>query len=136
MDLVAIGAIVFSVLLVLVAAMVWQEIKNVPEGHPVYVIEEAVPFVMQRLGDDAHSRLDADAVLRILEWEVYYLQGLARANPSSPAPVAGSEAAIEFIVGRSAGSFEPQDVAEVLDGEVAYLAEIGAIGAAAGPVLE
>ena len=118
--------------------MVWQETRSLPEAHPVYVIEEAVPFVMGRLGDDALFRLDSDDVLRILEWEVFYLQGLdgPESHSTDRSPVAGSEEAVEFIVGRSGSIYEPRDVAEVLDGEAAYLFDIGAIGAAVEQVPE
>jgi hypothetical protein len=126
MDFVTIGAILFAVALLVVAAMVWQEMTNGPERHPVYVIEEAVPFVWERLGDGPLSRLDRDDVLRILEWEVFYLQGL---DPRSSTPVSGSEEAIGFIVERSNGAYSPADVAEVLQGEAAYLVGIGAVGA-------
>ena len=45
------------------------------------MISEAVSFVRQRLPDDIATRLDDAKVQRILEWEVYYLQGLAHAQP-------------------------------------------------------
>ena len=130
MGLVAIGAILFGILLLVVAAMVWQEMKRLPEPQPVYVIEEAVPFVMGRLGDGPMARLDRDDVLRILEWEVFYLQGLdvPRDHSERPAPVAGSPEAISFIVERSGDRYEPADVAEVLAGEAEYLVGIGAVG--------
>ena len=128
MGLVAIGALLFAILLLVVAAMVWQETRQLPEQQPVYVIEEAVPFVVQRLSDQALSRLDGDDVLRILEWEVFYLQGLDVPRAVRPAPVAGSDQAIEFVVERTDGAYERSDVAEVLAGEAEYLASIGAVG--------
>lgn len=128
MDLVTIGAILFALALLVVAAMVWQEMTSAPDQHPVYVIEEAVPFVWERLGDGALSRLDRSDVVRILEWEVFYLQGL---DPRSSTPVSGSEEAIGFIVERSSGAYSPADVADVLAGEAAYLVDIGAVGAVA-----
>jgi hypothetical protein len=132
MGLVAIGAILFAVLLLVIAAMVWQETRLLPDPQPVYVIEEAVPFVMGRLGDGAMARLDRDDILRILEWEVHYLQGLdlPRDHSTRPSPVAGSDHAIDFIVERSGHIYDRADVAEVLAGEVEYLIGIGAVGAA------
>ncbi|MDH3731189.1 MAG: hypothetical protein OES13_08725 [Acidimicrobiia bacterium] len=134
MDLVAVGAILFGLLLFVVAGLVWQEMKNAPDSHPVYVIEEAVPFVMERLSDRALSSLDGDDVLRILEWEVFYLQGLdePRDHSAHPAPVAGSVEAIDFIAERSTVAYARADISEVLEGEAAYLVSIGAVG----PVVE
>lgn len=137
MSLVAIGAVLFALLLLVVAAMVWQEARNPGAPRAVYVIEEAVPFVFQRLSDGAAARLDEDDVLRILEWEVRYLQGLdiPRDHSERPAPVAGSTDAIAFISDRVAASGHPYrhaDIAEVLEHEVAYLIDIGAVGPVAG----
>jgi len=90
----------------------------------------------RRLGDGPLSRLDTDDVLRILEWEVFYLQGLdvPRDHSHHPAPVAGSSEAISFIVERSGGIYEPSDVADVLAGEAEYLVGIGAVGSPVGEV--
>lgn len=136
MDIVAVGALLFGVLLFVIAGLVWQETKNTPARHSVYVIEEAVPFVMGRLSDKALTTLDQDDVLRILEWEVFYLQGLdaPRDHSDHPSPVAGSDEAIDFIVERSPISYAREDISEVLEGEAAYLVSIGAVGSAVGPV--
>ncbi|MEE8330801.1 MAG: hypothetical protein V3R84_03435 [Acidimicrobiia bacterium] len=132
MDIVAVGALLFGVLLFVIAGLVWQETKNTPPRHSVYVIEEAVPFVMGRLSDGALATLDSDDVLRILEWEVFYLQGLdaPRDHSAHPSPVAGSDQAIDFIIERSPISYTREDISEVLDGEAAYLVSIGAVGPA------
>ena len=133
MGLVAVGALLFALFLLVVAVMVLQEARKTQPGPPVYVIEEVVPFAFRRLSDDVMSRLDLDDVQRIMEWEVFYLQGLAtRGNGSSGAqPVAGSDEAVEFIRERAeaAGySYEAADIEEVLLQEAAYLMEIGAVG--------
>jgi hypothetical protein len=87
-----------AVALLVVAAMVWQETTSPPERHPVGVIEEAALFVWERLGDGPLSPLDGDEVLRILEWELFYPQGLdPRSSTRSPAV----RKAIGFIGGAS-----------------------------------
>lgn len=133
MSVLAIGAVLFGLFLLIVAAMVWQETRKGPEPTAVYVIEEAVPFVYERLSDGAMQRLDVDDVLHILEWEVRYLQGLdiPRDHSDNPAPVAGSDDAIVFIFEKTAAAgfdYKLQDVIEVLDHERAYLVDIGAVG--------
>ncbi len=133
MSLLAIGAVLFGVFLLIVAAMVWQETRRSPEPTAVYVIEEAVPFVFTRLSDGAMARLDTDDVLRILEWEVRYLQGLdiPRDHSENPSPVAGSDDAIVYIVEKTATAgydYQLRDVMEVLAHEREYLVDIGAVG--------
>lgn len=135
MSLVAIGAVLFALLLLGVAAMVWQETRGSSASEITYVIEEAVPFAFARLSDDASAALDRDDVLRILEWEVRYLQGLdiPRHHLDHPAPVAGSAAAVDFILESTANAgrgYERRHVEEVLEHEAAYLADIGAVGGA------
>ncbi len=130
MSAVAAGAIFFGVLLLIVAGMVIQETRRRPAGEIVYVLEEVVPFVHQRLSDDAFARVDRDDVQRMLEWEVHYLQGLARRG-NGDAPVAGGDEALEYVLDRTAASghrYRREDVAEVLAREADYLAEIGAVG--------
>ncbi len=135
MGAVAAGALLFALLLLIVAVMLLQELRRTPVTEVVYVLEEVVPFVYRRLSDEALMHLDSDDVKRILEWEVYYLQGLARrSNGEGPPPIAGSELARDFILERTADegrSYRPIDVDEVLAKEAEYLAEIGAVGPAA-----
>ncbi|MFQ5947724.1 MAG: hypothetical protein ACE5KX_02540 [Acidimicrobiia bacterium] len=138
MSAVAIGALFFAVLLVIVAAMVWQEARKGPRAEPaLYVLEEAADFAYDRISDDAISRLDLDDVRRILEWEVHFLQRAARGGGEhSPAPVAGSDEAMRYIQERSAQvqglAYDIRDIEEVLALEAEYLVEIGAVGPPVG----
>ena len=134
MGLVAVGALLFAFFLLIVAVMVVQEARKAQPGPPVYVIEEVVPFAFRRLSDGAMARLDVDDVQRILEWEVFYLQGLAsRSNGAEGVggPIAGSPEAVDFIHIRASGAgydYEVSDIEEVLSQEAAYLVDIGAVG--------
>jgi hypothetical protein len=133
MNFIAIGALLFALFLLIVALMVWQEARKTPETTAVYVIEEAVPFAYARLSDRALTQLAEDDVLRILEWEVRYLQGLdvPRDHGEQPAPVAGSPEAVEFIRLRCAADghhYSRHEIEEVLSHELAYLVDIGAVG--------
>lgn len=129
MNLVALGAVLLSVFLLGVAALVWQQVRGAGHGPAVYILEEAVPFVFSRLSDDAKRRLDQDDVLRILEWEIRYLQGAGAA--SGGPTTAGGDEAVRFICQKSTASGHPyfsEDVGEVLAHEADYLVEIGAVG--------
>ncbi len=135
MSAVAAGALLFGLLLLIVAGMVLQEVRNRPATEVVYVLEEVVPFVHRRLSDGALDRLDRDDVQRILEWEVHHLQRLDRSDGNGDAPVAGSDAAVDYVLGRTAAEghhYRRDDVTEVLAREADYLAEIGALGPAVG----
>ena len=129
---VVVAALLAAVLMVMVAALVWQEAKRRAQREPrVYVINDAVSFVRQRLPDDIASRLDDAKVRRILEWEVYYLQGLAHARPQDTI-AGGDEVAIDFVVDgireRNRVEHSREDVAAVLRLEAEYLLAIGAVG--------
>ena len=132
MGAVAVGALLVAVLAVIIAAMLWQEIRRRPADGPVtYLIDEATRFVYDRLRDNTTHRLDLDDVRRILEWGLYYTQVVApRSNGDHP-QVFGSGEALEYVVARSADEgfdYDPIDVAEVMAAESVYLIEIGAVG--------
>lgn len=131
MGAVAVGAILIALLLVVVAALVWQEARrDVVSDPPVYLVEEATRFVYDRLSDAAASHLDLDHVRRILEWGIYYNQIIV-ARGERRRPIVGSGDAIEFIMERGAAAgidLDPLHIAEVMAAETDYLVDIGAIG--------
>lgn len=132
MGAVGVGAILFAALLLIVAVMVWQEARK-REYTAVYVIEEVVGHAFKLLSEESAARLDEDDVRRILEWEVFYLQGLRRDRRQGTPPIAGSHEAISFIQDRAQGAgydYTYEDIAEVLVHEVSYLVDIGAVGPA------
>ena len=130
------GALLIAVLLVIAAAMVWQEAIKRPAPEPLtYVLEEAVEFIHAGFGPGAP--LTADDVRRILEWEVIYLQGVSpRGSGALPAVrIGGSHEAVGFIAQqitrRSGPRYDEAAIRVVLQGEAEYLASIGALGDAA-----
>lgn len=132
MGAVAVGASLFALLLVVVAAMVWQEARSSVRGtEPVYLLDEASRFVLDRLPEEQASRLGPDDVKTILEWGLYHTQVVTGREDDGPAVVGGGEA-LAFVIDRAttAGGdpYRPVDVAAVLDLETGYLAEIGAVG--------
>jgi hypothetical protein len=73
-------------------------------------------------------------VKRVIEWEVFYLQGLAQKSRRQPVETVagGSDASIDYIVDRIAVvngvTYDRGDVGEVLRLEAEYLMSIGAVG--------
>ena len=131
MGAVTVGAILFAVLLVIVAALIWQEARRRPGADPaVYLMGEAVPFVQSRLSDGARQRLGDDDVHLILEWGIHYHQVVAPRDEGRR-PVVSSGDAIEYVMNRgleNGRDYEPLDIAEVIAAETEYLVEIGAVG--------
>lgn len=128
-------ALLAAVFLLIVAAMLWQEAKarSMP-GDPVYVVEDAVAFITARLEGDATERLRTADVRRVIEWEVYYLQGLAQENRRNPVDTiaGGDEKAVEWIAGQIADkhgvSYPREDIVEILRLEAEYLVSLGVVG--------
>lgn len=131
--MVAVGAMLVAVLLLIIAMIVWQESKRRPSYDPLeYVVEDAVKHVMAGLPDS--SSLRAGDVRRILQWEVFYLQGLAQKNRKNPVETVagGHEASIEYIAtqiqAKHGVAYSQDDIAEILRLEADYLMAIGAVG--------
>lgn len=130
-------AILVGVLLVIVAMMVWQEARRRPSYEPLeYVINDAIKHIAERLQEG--SPLNNADIRRILEWEVFYLQGLAQDDRRNPVETVagGHTASVEFIadqIHRKHGVSYPHDeIEEVLRLEVDYLVAIGAVGEPVG----
>jgi len=127
------AAALIGVLLIVAALVIWQHAKR-DSATTTYGIEDAVVFVLPRLPPEVKARLGENGVRRILEWEVFYLQGLAQENRFEPVEtVAGAyEPAVQYIADRieeaHGRSYARGDIAVVLDLQVAYLGSIGAIG--------
>lgn len=126
------AAVLTAVFLIVVAALVWQEgKKRTYDEGVVYVVDDAVAFVADRMAPEALRRSD---IKRIIEYEIFYLQGLAQKRRSNPVAVVagGTDAAVEFIRTRIADahdvSYPVDQVRAVLEVEAEYLASIGAIG--------
>ena len=136
-SVVVLAALLTAVFLAVVGALVWQQAKRRP-GRPevAYVVDEAVRFIAARLADDVKRRLRGGGIKRIIEWEVFYLQGLAQKSRRNPVETVagGSDASIDYIVDRIAvvngATYDRSDVAEVLGLEAEYLMSIGAVGEA------
>lgn len=126
-------ALLVGALLVIVAMLVWQEAKRRPSYEPLeYVVNDAVKHVAERLPED--TSLNNGDIRRILEWEVFYLQGLAQEDRKNPVETVagGHDASVDYIasaIEHKHGVAYPRDeIEEVLRLEADYLLAIGAIG--------
>lgn len=132
-EIIAFVALLVGVLLVVMALMVWQQARRRPSYQPLeYVIEDAVKHIQAGLPED--SPLGRSDVRRILEWEVFYLQGLAQEDRKNPVETVagGHQASVEYIASeieeRHGVSYSHGDIEDVLRLEADYLMAIGAVG--------
>lgn len=135
----ALAAVLVGALLIIAALIIWQHASR-QSTVPTYGVEDAVTFVVRRLTPEVRSRIGEVGVRRILEWEVFYLQGLAQENRLEPVEtVAGPYEPAAYFIGERieqvhGQSYSLDDIKAVLDLQVAYLASIGAIGDEVGGV--
>ena len=132
-EIIAFVALLVGVLLVIMALMVWQQAKGQPSYQPLeYVVEDAVKHIQAGLSAD--SQLSRSDIRRILEWEVFYLQGLAQEDRKNPVETVagGHQASVEYIASeieeRHGVSYAHEDIEDVLRLEADYLMAIGAVG--------
>lgn len=130
-------ALLVGLLLVIVALMLWQEAKRRPSYEPLeYVVNDAVKHIAERLPEDVD--LSNSDIRRIIEWEVFYLQGLAQDKRSTPVETVagGHEASVGYIADqihlKHGVSYSHDEIAEVLRLEADYLVAIGAVGEPVG----
>ncbi|MEX2250494.1 MAG: hypothetical protein WD895_00315 [Acidimicrobiia bacterium] len=130
-------ALLIGILLIVVALVVWQEARRRPSYEPLtYVVEDAVRHVESGLVNEGNSHLSRADIRRVLEWEVFYLQGLAQDDRSNPVETVagGHEASVDYIIDQIATkhgvSYAREDVENVLRLEADYLFQIGAVGEA------
>lgn len=128
-------AFLVGVLLFILALMVWQESKRRPSYEALeYVVEDAVKHVEAGLEAEGNVTLRRADIRRILEWEVFYLQGLAQDKRRNPVETiaGGHEASISYIIeqidSKHGVTYAQNDVESVLRHEADYLVRIGAVG--------
>ena len=136
----ALIALLVGVFLVILALVVWQEAKRRPSYEPLeYVVDDAVKHIDAGLTAEGNESLSRGDIRRILEWEVYYLQGLAQDDRKNPVETVagGHEASVTYIVEQIAQkhgvSYPREDVEAVLRHEADYLFRIGAVGEKVNP---
>ena len=112
----------------------------------VYRLSDAVDYVADRLPDEVTARISYDDVRTVLGWHLDWFAsvGLATSHGQElgdPAvavddmAVADTDAACDAVVARSLQEDgpDPVDVVCILEAQLAYLAEIGALSAGEPP---
>jgi hypothetical protein len=108
---------------------------------PVFDMDEAYDWVVENLPDIVAATLTPDDVRRILDFELEFLQrkGVTGNGSSTHTPgdvVVGGAETVDYIVERSRATGEeylPEQVYAVIDTQLAYMREIGAVGRRANP---
>jgi hypothetical protein len=113
----------------------------------VLKLDDAVDWIADRLPFEVAARLSHDDVRRILQWHLDYFDEVGLSSefgeelggevvpPEHDPVVAEADDSVDYVVGRAmaAGAeLTPLQVVVVLDLQLRYLDEIGAIGPQAG----
>ncbi|MFM8237663.1 MAG: hypothetical protein ACKOBG_07905 [Actinomycetota bacterium] len=101
---------------------------------PVYDLEEAYEWVVDRLPDVVAATVTPDDVRLILDVQAEHLRALGAG--AETARVLGAAEMIDDIVERAAARgerFLPEQVAAVVDTQLEYLRDLGAVGPPADP---
>ena len=112
---------------------------SVEPPPPVFDLEEAYDWVVARVPDDVAATLTPDDVRRILDLQLeFFRRKGVTGNGSSAHPpgevVVGAAETVDYIIGRAREAGEeylPEQVHPVVETQLAYLREIGAVGGAA-----
>jgi hypothetical protein len=105
---------------------------------PVFDTEESYDWVVEHLPDIVAATLTPADVRRILDFQLEYLtrrgnSGNGNASSSNPtgSVVLGGTETVDYILARSSEtgeSYLPEQVHAVIDTQLAYLRDIGAVG--------
>ena len=132
-------ALVFAIAAVVIGREAGRLSKQPPQR--VFDFEEAVAFVCEHVGFEVAAVLSPDDVRRILNWHLdfFRVKGVSSNGNSShvggPVVVSGAET-VEFVLAQAAAAgsdYTPEQVHAVLDAQMTYFTEIGAVGPVAEP---
>ena len=136
-------ALAVAAVFLIAAVVIGREARRLAE-QPVqrsFNFEDAVTYVCDHVNDEVAAVLTPDDVRQILDWHLEYfrLKGVSGngsgPHPDGPVVVTGAET-VGFVLMRAeaAGTpYTPEQVHAVLDAQMGYLTEIGAVGPVADP---
>lgn len=138
-----IGALAVAAVFAIAAVVIGREARRLNRVPPqrVFDFEEAVAWVCEHVEFEVAAVLSPDDVRRILNWHLDFFRtkGVSSNGNSShaggPVVVSGAET-VDFVLARAeaAGSgYTPAQVHAVLDAQMTYLSEIGAVDPVADP---
>jgi hypothetical protein len=107
---------------------------------PVFDADEAYDWVVERVPDDVAATLTPADVRRILDLQLeFFRRKGVTGNGSTAHPpgevVVGAAETVEYIIAKAREDGEeylPEQIYPVVETQLAYLREIGAVGGAAG----
>lgn len=140
---IALGGLLAAVFFAVVAVLLWQEAKRRRDSdEAVYVISDALRHIKDHLDPEIGERVGDAGIQRIIEWGLFYLQGLAQPDRRRPVETVagGSPTAVDYIARQIAKrhgiEILSDDIRAVLETEARYLRSIGAVGKRVGTVAE
>ncbi len=125
---------VFAIALIVIGREA-RRLATKPPGR-VFEFEDAVAWVCDHVGPEVAAVLSPDDVRQILNWhlEFFRMKGVSSnghtAESDGPVVVSGAET-VDFILmkAEAAGSpYTPSQIHAVLDAQMGYLEDIGAVG--------
>ncbi len=131
-------ALAVAAVFVIAAVVIGREARRlaVLPVQRSFNFEDAVTYVCDHVDDDVAAVLTPDDVRQILDWHLEYfrLKGVSSngsgPHVDGPVIVTGAET-VNFVLMRAeaAGTpYTPEQVHAVLDAQMGYLTEIGAVG--------
>jgi hypothetical protein len=137
------GVLAAAAVFAIAAVVIGREARRLAGKPPgrVFEFEDAVNWVCDHVGDEVAAVLSPDDVRQILNWHLEYfrIKGVSSngnsAHPGSEVVVSGAET-VDFVLkqAEAKGSpYTPAQVHAVLDAQMTYLEEIGAVGPVADP---
>jgi len=132
------GVLAVAAILAIAAVVVGREARRLAATPPgrVFEFEDAVAWVCDHVGPDVAAVLSPDDVRRILNWhlEFFRIKGVSSnghtAESDGPVVVSGAET-VDFVLMRAeteGSAYTPTQVHAVLEAQMGYLEEIGAVG--------
>jgi hypothetical protein len=135
---IVLGVLAVAAVFAIAAVVVGREARRLAAKAPgrVFEFEDAVAWVCDHVGPDVAAVLSPDDVRRILNWhlEFFRIKGVSSnghtADSDHPVIVSGAET-VDFVLmkAEAAGSsYTPSQIHAVLDAQMGYLEDIGAVG--------
>ncbi|MFP5317854.1 MAG: hypothetical protein ACLGI2_06105 [Acidimicrobiia bacterium] len=136
-------AIAVAAVFVIAAVVIGREARRLAElpVQRTFNFEDAVTYVCDHVDDEVAAVLTPDDVRQILDWHLEYfrLKGVSGngsgPHPEGPVVVTGAET-VGFVLMKAEAAGTPytaEQVHAVLDAQMGYLTEIGAVGPLGDP---
>ena len=136
------GLLAFGLVLAIAAFVVTREAGRLAKEPPppLFRMDEALEWIVAKLPDIVAATLTEEDVRRILDFQMEFFQrkGVTGNGSSSNPPgdvVVGGAETVDYILDRARQTGEeylPEQVHAVIETQLAYLREIGAVGPRAG----